>query len=215
METITHANGTLAIVGVVKGLSSERAKVADSFRIKPDFVAISISPEELKGLRKYRDGEMDEEIILSEYEEIYAARLSRWGDVEMPPPCFTEALKIARERKLRVGALDMNEETFTSAYCGLISGTALLRHSLRKSIIKHMEFKADSPEEFVIRWDKKMTAIGGYRKLETEREKFMARRLAEFGCKFRTILAFIDVERARGVATYARDIISKRQSESR
>jgi pheromone shutdown protein TraB len=200
---IVLGNGErLRIFGVIKGLSTERDSVRSEFARgrKPDFIALSISPEELKGLREYREGEDDKNIVLTDYEEIYAQHLRKWGDIEIPPPCYTEALRISNDEKTRIGAIDMDEDSFTNAYCAYISGTQLVRHSLRKSILRNFEIKAETPEEFVLKWDAKVNKISGYRRLEEKREQHMAKRLVSISERYKDVLAFIELERSRGVA---------------
>ena len=207
-KNLVFKNGCeLDVVGAVKGLSTERETVRESFRREPALVAISISPEELKGLRQYKD----EHYILSDYEEIYADNLCKFGDVEIPPPCYTEALRMSNDKNIPIYPIDMSEQSFTNAYCAYISGTDLLRHSLRKSLLRHSKIKAGDAEEFVFKWDKKINRISGFRRLENRREKHMADRLASHSEKFKRILAVIELERAPGVIAKLGDSVKERE----
>ena len=199
-KRLVLGNGaSVTVLGVIKGLFSERENVRNAFENDHDLVAVSISPEELEGLRAYREGKVEDDYELSDYELIYAQNLRKFGKVGLPPPCFVEALKEAASGDIPVSAIDMDETKYTNAYCAYISGTALVRHSLRKGIMKHMEIKASTPEEFVMKWDAKINKISGFKKLEEKRESHMAKRLLRLSDEHRNMLAIIELERAGGV----------------
>lgn len=85
MEKLKVDGCTIHVLSVIKGLKSETEKVRKAFEeTKPDVVAISLSREEVEGLKNIPD---DYEPELSRYEEIYAEGLSRFGEVAAPPPC--------------------------------------------------------------------------------------------------------------------------------
>lgn len=195
--------GVLAVVGAIKGLSSERDKVREALLGKEsprwDTVALSISPEELAGLRAYSEGKVPDDFELTDYEFIYARNLRRFGEVEYPPPCYTEALKVSQEKSFKLSAIDLDEESFTNAYCAYITGTQLLRHSLRKSLVKRAAFRSRTPEEFVGLWDARMNQISGFRRLEDRREEHMAKKLADLVSKTSSVVAVVEYERAKGV----------------
>ena len=77
----------------------------------------------------------------------------------------------------------------------------LIRHSLRKKRLYKKRFKASTPEEFSILWDKEITKISGFKELENEREKYMAKKIKEniIGKK---ILVVVDYERMEGIISY-------------
>lgn len=85
LERIPWKESEVFILPVIKGLKSETEKVKGAFdTVQPDKVAISLSQEEVEGLRNIPD---DYEPMLTRYEEIYAEGLSRFGEVAAPPPC--------------------------------------------------------------------------------------------------------------------------------
>jgi hypothetical protein len=196
----------IRIIGVIKGLTNEREKVRTEFTIKPESVAMSISPEELKGLEKYQKNGAEEQIILTDYEEMYAEKLSAFGDIEIPPPCYVEALVLSKKEQIHTEAIDMDESKFTDVYCAYVTGSNLLVHSLRKGFLRNKKYKAKTAEEFVIEWDRKVNKLSGFKKLEESRERYMAKRLLKISDNYKNILAFIELERANGVATKIKDI---------
>jgi hypothetical protein len=189
--------GKITILGVIKGLVSESFKVRETYRkVRPQIIAVSISTEELDALKKW-DG--TEVYTLSEYEEIYAMNLKRYGDVKAPPPCFVETVNISKEYDIPIIAVDIPESLYTKMYCAYVSGSEYIRHMLRKRFIKQKKFRYSTPEEFVIAWDKTVNNLKGFRRIETKREEYIFKELVKLGKKYSTILAVVDFERAEGV----------------
>jgi len=208
LESVKAKESTVSLLPVIKGLVSESEKVRQAFDyVKPDTVAVSISKEELDGLRNLPD---DYEPELSRYEEIYADGLSRFGDVSAPPPCYVAALELADHRGIPLVPVDMDERSYTELYVMAVSGGALFRHSTRTWILKRRKFSTESPEEFVRAWDRAVNGMQGFRKIEETRAQTMARGIlgaCENGAK--SLLAVVELERASEVL----DIIRNRASE--
>src|SRR5437867_12949037 len=114
MDEVRLGVASVNILPVVRGLPSETSTVADAIRTtNPNVVALSIGPEELQTLRVYHGGPLEPENF---EEEIYVAGLSAWEPPLKPPPCFTEAIRIAEKRGPRLEALDIGEVTCTETY---------------------------------------------------------------------------------------------------
>src|SRR5512136_1569181 len=146
-----HSDGcTISVLGVIKGLKSEAVKVQRAFdELKPDVVTISLSKEEIEGLRNMpKDFEPD----MSRYEDIYAQGLSRFGQVAIPPPCYVAALSLADSAGVPIIPVDLDEQTYSDLYCRAVSGSNLFRHSTRTWLMKRRRFSDKSPEEFVKAW---------------------------------------------------------------
>ncbi len=199
-------NSTVHVLKVIKGLSSEREDVKRRFyECKPDAVALSISKEELAGLRALIEGS-EHSVALSPYEEVYARRLAAFGEVRVPPPAYEEAMLLAIQQGIPTHAIDMDEEAYTSAFCSHISGLALFWHSLCFRRIKKKRFKAHSPEEFVEMWDRYINRLKGFRNLERAREEHMAKELIKFSGHYNSILAVIEWERGKGVMEHVQQL---------
>jgi hypothetical protein len=177
-------------------LKSEATRVKLAIQeVKPDLIAMSVSKEEIEGLRDYIKEPY--EVEMSRYEELYAKNLSRFGDVFLPPPCFLAGLEEAENRRIELVGVDMDDETHTAAYCALVSGSELFRHTTRFNILRFKSFRAGTPAEFVKAWDRKVNNLRGFKELEKERGRFMAKELAKLvSLSTRGILAIIDIERA-------------------
>jgi hypothetical protein len=198
VEKIQIDGCSVHVLSVIKGLKSETEKVRESFeKLSPDKVAISISREELHGLRNIPE---DFEPELSRYEEIYAEGLSRFGEIAAPPPCYVATLELADHMNVPLVPVDLDEETYTELYCAAIPGTTLFRHSTRTWLLRRRRFSDEGPEEFVRAWDRAVNGSGGFRIIETKRAEAMAEGIRE-ACKgTRTLLAVIELERAGEVS---------------
>jgi len=198
-EEIIRMDGcSIVFLDVVRGLKSEADRVFDAFKsTAPDILAMSISNEEVRGLRDYAEDPF--EVDMSRYEELYAKHLARFGDVFLPPPCFLAGLEAADRSGTDIIGIDMDDETHTAAYCALVSGYDLFRHTTRFNFIRLRRFNAKTPAEFAVLWDRAVNSLGGFRELEREREEFMAKELNKILAKRKSCLALIDVERAENV----------------
>ena len=185
---------SIHILPVIKGLVSEAQRVKDAFdTVHPDTVAISLSKEELDGLRKMPD---DYEPELSRYEEIYVNGLSKFGVVSAPPPCYVAAIELADHEGVPLVPVDLDEEAYTELYCAAVPGTTLFRHSTRTWLLKRKNFKADTPEEFVKAWDKKVNRLEGFETIETKRAESIAQGIVKASANSKSLLAVVEIERA-------------------
>lgn len=194
----------LYFLGVVRGLRQEADRVLRAAdEVRPDILAMSISKEEVEGLKDY--AREPYEVEMSRYEELYAERLSRFGDVYLPPPCYLAGLEAAEKNGIELIGIDMDDEAHTTAYCALVNGRELFVHSLRLKFLRMKSFKADNPWDFAIQWDRKVNNMRGLRELERERERYMAEELMRLSLTKKRIMAILDVERAAGVRKLIQD----------
>lgn len=202
-ETIAIDGCRVHVVSVIKGLKSEAEKVRKAFdKYNPDRVAVSLSKEEVEGLKNIPD---DYEPELSRYEEIYADGLSRFGEVSAPPPCYVAVLELAEHRNIPVIPIDMDELEYSDLYCAVVPGTTLFRHSTRTWLLKRRSFSDDSPEAFVKAWDRAVNGLEAFRIIEDKRAQTMAKGITS-ACKVsRELLAFIELERADEVVSLLRN----------
>lgn len=185
---------SVQVLGVIKGLKSEAGKVKGAFeQFRPEKIAISLSKEELDGLRHMPE---DYEPDLSRYEEMYVEGLSRFGEVAAPPPCYVAAVELADHLGVPIVPVDIDEGTYTDLYCALVDGTSLFRHSTRTWIVKRRRFSDSSPEEFVLAWDRSVNNMECFRRLEHERAKTMAAGIESACSGALRVLAVVELERA-------------------
>ncbi len=187
------------IIAVIKGLESEVEVVRTAFEESgPDKVAISISKEELDGLRSMPD---DFEPELSRYEEMYAKELGRFGQVAAPPPCYVAALELADHSGIPLVPVDLDETSYSDLYCRAVGGTDLFRHSTRTWLLKRKTFRAETPEEFVIQWDRRVNNLECFRTIESKRVEAMVEGIRAAAKGSRGLLAVVELERAGEVAS--------------
>lgn len=202
-EEISVNGGTVHLLPVIKGLKSEAEKVKDAFeRIHPHKVAVSLSKEELQGLR---DMPEDFEPELSRYDEIYADGLGRFGEVAAPPPCYVAAVELADHHGVPLVAVDLDEDSFSELYCAAVTGPALFRHSTRTWLLKRRRFDAETAEEYVLRWDRAVNNMEGMRLIEHKRAEAIAEGIASTSSPGRSLLAIVELERAGEVAAMLRE----------
>ncbi len=185
------------IYGTIRGLVSEKVDMESIFQEKSiDFLMLGISKEELEGLEKYIQKPFD--VDLSDYEVIYGLKLKEYGDVKMPVPSFTSALRIALENNIPVEAIDMDEKEYSDLFVEEITTFQLLRHSLRKSKLFDKNFHAKDAEEFSIMWDMELNKIKGFKNIEEKREKYMAKKILDNNMG-KNVLVVVDYPRLEGI----------------
>jgi len=196
MREIELNGSRVFILPVIKGLVSEGEKVRTAITdVGPEAVGISISKEELEGLRAY-DGE---EIELSELEDTYRSGLEEFGEVQLPPPCYLEALKVCDELGIPLIPIDMNEELFSDRYCELIGGLELVKESFFSHRIAKKRFDLESAEAFVLDYDRKVNGGKGMSALNGEREEHMAEVVLDLSSRGQKILLVVELERCLGL----------------
>ncbi len=208
LETIAGGDGCrIEILPVIKGLESEVTKVKNAFDyVRPDVVAISISKEELEGLKNIPE---DFEPELTRYEEIYVEGLSRFGEVAAPPPCYVAALEMANHTGVPIVPVDLDEQAYTELYIAAVPGTTLFRHSTRTWLLKRRRFSDESAEDFVLAWDRAVNGLEGFQKIEHQRAREMANGVVALCDGRKKVLAIIELERAGEVSELIRARLNK------
>ncbi len=197
MRKIRIKGCDIDILPVVRGLVSEEDSVVKAFdSVRPNAVAISISKEQLDGLRS-KESYADYE--LSDLEIAYAAYLESFGEVRVPPPCYVKVLDLCEPLRLPLIPIDMNEDDYSQAYCDHVRTSDLFRESYFAGRVAKISFDLTSPTSFVLDWDRKVNKAKGFRVLEDLREGHMATTLTTMSKKYQKILAVVELERAVGV----------------
>jgi len=187
------------LLGCIKGLTNEAALVAPTIiDLMPDLIGLHIGPEELLGLGAVLDGVV-KDAELSSYERLYALRLSRYGEVQVPPPSLVQALRTARGLDIPVEPLDMDDAEYSDVYAEHVGGITMIRQSLRFRKVGRTKFDDPGPEEFCIHWDGVVNRPRGFRALERERERRMAKRISSLAGKGGRQLHVLEYERMEGI----------------
>ncbi|MEM3512802.1 MAG: hypothetical protein QXH13_01350, partial [Thermoplasmata archaeon] len=101
------------------------------------------------------------------------------------------------EHKIPIRPLDLPEVEFTELYCNAVHTRDIIFQSLRIKRLRKKKFEAKEPEDFEIAWDWHVNKVGGFKRVESARERYMARELKKLNGK---VLAIIEIARAEGVA---------------
>jgi hypothetical protein len=206
VRKVAAGDATIHMLPVIRGLTSEIATVQNAFStVKPDAVAISLSEEDVAGLRNLPT---DYEPELSRYDEIYIQGLARFGEVAAPPPCYVAAVEIADSEGTPVVAIDIDETSYTELYCASISGAALFRDSTRTWYLRKRSFSADTPEEYVLKVDRAFNNMRGFKNIEMQRADWMAKALLKVVSGREKVLAVIELERVEDVLQNIKDRLS-------
>ncbi len=202
MEEVRLGEASVALLPVVRGLPSAGETVREAIdTLKPEVVALSVSPEELDALRAWRGGKLEPDTV---EDEVYVAGLSVWETPVMPPPCFTRAVEAATTRGIRLAAIDMDEEAYADAYTKWVSTMELILQGRLENRLLKKRFHVSTAEDFARAWDAEINRSAGFARLQREREAFMAGRLRELARDAPRVLAVVEVERVRGVLTALR-----------
>jgi len=190
----------LLFFGTIKGLVSEREKLKKLYEnFQAEAIFLGISPEQLKGLEEYLKEPF--EIEPEDYEVIYALKLEEYGEVGLPVPTYLEAFAISRRDGVELLPLDIPEEEFSELFVKTIDIFHILHYNFRKRKIWRKKFQADTPEEFVLMWDREINKIKPYYTIELKREEYMSRKIKELMNEkdYGRILIIIELERLYGV----------------
>jgi hypothetical protein len=199
MRSIRIDSSSVTILPVVKGLVSEGDGVAKAYdEIRPDVIALSISREELAGLRNREDYDKYEP---SDLEIVYQAFLEKFGEVRLPPPAYVIALELSETKGTPIVPLDMSDEVYTEAYCDNVSTGDMIKESFFARRATGKQYDLSSPAAFAISWDKRVNKAKGFRELELARERHMAAALRNLSRNYHNILALVECERAEGVGS--------------
>ena len=172
-QTVTIGDTQIRFLSTVKGLVSEAEIVeAEIESFKPDLVALSIGPEEIKGTREW-DGQPYD---MSGWDEIYGLSLRKVvgeAGVRLPPPSFSKAIEVSDSKNLDVIGIDMDEESFTESYTSNVSTWQLyIRGRLEKKMTKR-GIEGSTPQDIVVNMENSIREIAGFAKLEDDRVRAM------------------------------------------
>ena len=197
MDVVAIGGCRVHLMPVVRGLVSEVDRVRAVFsEVHPEAVAISIGREELEGLRSHSGENVPPD---NPEEEAYVRGLARFGEVRKPPPCFVEAVAAARTEEVPIHPLDMDNEQYSNTYVATVSTVDILLSNARQGRLRRWTSPAETAADFVRDWDALVNGSAGYRKLQGEREAFLARRIRQLSSRYGILLVLVDAERAGGV----------------
>ena len=172
-QTVTIGDTQIRFLSTIKGLVSEAEIVeAEIESFKPDLVALSIGPEEIKGTREW-DGQPYD---MSGWDEIYGLSLRKVvGEtgVRLPPPSFSKAIEVSDSKNLEVIGIDMDEESFTESYTSNVSTWQLYKRGRLEKKMAKRGIEGDTAQDIVVNMETSIREITGFAKLEDDRVRAM------------------------------------------
>ena len=172
-QTVTIGDTQIRFLSTVKGLVSEAEIVeAEIESFKPNLVALSIGPEEIKGTREW-DGQPYD---MSGGDEIYGLSLRKVvGEtgVRLPPPSFSKAIEVSDSKNLEVIGIDMDEESFTESYTSNVSTWQLYKRGRLEKKMAKRGIEGDTAQDIVVNMENSIREIAGFAKLEDDRVRAM------------------------------------------
>jgi hypothetical protein len=154
----------------IKGLVSEGEEVRQALeRLKPKLILMGISPEEAEGLQGFVNDPF--EIQMSDFELMYGALLLKFGEVETPPPIFTQTVLYARDHDVPVIGIDVDEETFGQHYDEEYTVSQMVGYITKKRKLKRKTFNLETPQAFVMHWKSEIEKTRAMNNMERLREE--------------------------------------------
>ena len=176
---IIKASENVEVIFAIKGLANEGASVKDElYSFLPQKILVGISPEEVAGLKEFIDNPFT--VPMGDYEAIYGTILSKFGEVEMPPPIFTQAVIYAKARDVDIYGLDLDEKSFGDKYEENFRVWDMVRYIRRKRRMMRHKFDLSSPETFIMQWKNLMEDNPSIRKMEEFRQNAIKENLSTF-----------------------------------
>ncbi len=196
MISLSLGKSEVDIFPIVKGLSSYGERIQEIYGDYDEY-AVSLSPEEIEGVR-YRESIIDD-YEPGELDVVFAHRLSYFGEVTVPAPAWCAIVDLCDQNSKKLIPLDMPDQQYTEIYCQVVSSFEWVsEHRLAKKGMKR-KFDMSSPEKFTKEWDALMNRKKGFREMSNIRERYISLRLSELSKKEKKILAVIDCERVDNI----------------
>ena len=186
---IEEIEQTLADKAAPKGAAKEVKRVTGPTGIKDEPLEADPNATEYN----------DFGLFVSGSDMVFLRRLSKYGDVEMPPPSYQEGLRLGREKGVPTFGVDLDDEAYTDAFIANITLVAMWRQGNKLKRLTKRKFNAKDPDGFALEWDRTETKIRGYMRLQQAREQKMAAGIAAAVKEHGRVLAIVEVERMGGV----------------
>lgn len=204
MISIRVGDCDVDILPIVNGLTSEEEKVRSAYGSYEAYAA-AMSIEGIQAIKSRV--QLNDDFEVSEFDIAYSKRMmSLTGEeIRIPSPAICVLVDLVASEGNNVIPLDMNDSEFTDMYCETVPALDFVKeHKLAKKGMKK-NFRSTSPADFAMEWDEFINdGIKSYRKVSLNRERYIARQIADVARYRKSLLAVIEVERAEGVAAILR-----------
>ena len=189
------------IVPIIKGLVSEKEKVAEALSNKKyEVVALPLGIEDVEALK--RRSEIEGEFEQSDVDSVYSYFLKNLGNIDMPDPAFTYLVDESKASGTPIIPLDMNDEDYSKVYCANVSTMEFLKEKRVLKKAMKTTFDYSSPEKFALQWDALMNTIKGYRTMSQIREEYIADEIKDVAKYRKSLLVLLEYERLEGTLKF-------------
>lgn len=176
MKAEFDGQSRILLLGINKALKDsgmlvEQVLTAGDF----DSVLLSVTEEEVQGLREYIKTPV--EVEMDDVEIIYEYFMQKFGETSIPPEAYISAIKIADQKGLEVRGIDIPSGIYEDIFVENVQLTDMILLSFRRRRLLRRRWNFSDPESFSIEWDSYLNK-GGYMKIEKERAKHMAAEIA-------------------------------------
>lgn len=164
-----------------------------------DAIGLGIPFEDLDAIRATDGQESKREFERDATDELYVRELARYGPVQVPPSDLYEAFRHAAQRKLPIEAIDLGDEGHTAAWTKHVGMIELLRNNRRLRRLDEPPFRATRADDFAREWDARIFPTKGLRRVQADREAWMAGRIRLLLDARRNVFALVPLARWAGV----------------
>lgn len=190
----------LLLVGGILGLQEDGPQVQALLEREPfDPVLLGIPFEDLDAIKATQGTERSHEFARDETEDAYLTQLGRYGTVQVPPPDLYVAHSYAEANKAKVEAVDLGDEGHTAVYTQHVGIFEVMRDNRRSKKRGAQDVPAKDAEAFAYAWDQHLFPSKGLRRVQLEREKWMATRIQQLVPPGARAFALVPLARMSGV----------------
>jgi len=208
-------DNSVLLLAPVRGLHSEVAPALASLgEHRPEWVGLGLSAEEMRGLIDYfvlADAEPVVSLSTNEASEVRG--LCRFGEVRVPNPSFVEVLRWSHDRGVPVDPLDPSDEESAALFTEHISYFELVRRTVGERGAARRPQTPSTPDEYAIKWDRKVAAGRGSRDLADARDRHLAREVVRLRQGRARTAVLVDRERYDGVRKLLTEGVPPRMSD--
>ncbi|MCL4447091.1 MAG: hypothetical protein M1556_00900 [Candidatus Thermoplasmatota archaeon] len=140
-----------------------------------DIILLSVTDEEVQGLREYIKSPV--EVEMDDVEIIYEYFMKQFGETSIPPEAYISAVKVADKNGSEIRGIDIPSGMYEDIFVVNVQLSDMILLSLRRRRLLKKRWNFSSPGAFTAQWDTYLNK-GGYMKVEKERAKYMATEVA-------------------------------------
>jgi hypothetical protein len=192
--------GTVVLAGGILGLEEDGPEVARFLsQDLSNGILLGIPFEDLDAIKGTSGKEQATEFDRDEADEIYLQALKKFGPVKVPPTDLYAAYAHAEAARVPIEAIALGDEGHSTVYTEHVGMFELMRNNRRLRDLKQAAFEARTPMEFAREWDEHLFPTKGLRRVQQEREAWMAQRVASLATPDRRLFALVPLARWEGV----------------